>query len=415
MTFYRKIWLAIYVLANLFAATVFFVTDQLDGDLIGYPLPSYTILAVATFAVVVSYLIWMGPVFNIFSSLKVDPLISSWGKSSIQYDERIVGIFVLLVQVLFFIFNFYEGLNVAGSREQSESPIRYFWILLAPDALFLVYYSLYRKSLFFAPNLIVYLVSNVTRGWLGMWVIVLFIEGAYRTHEGRLKWKKVLLLGGIFSLFLPILYQLKLAIRTSTGGTFDVGEIAQRVLSVMSSMDWWDSSFGSIWPALMRFQHLANVIGIMDQSTWISEALEKREFLYFLEEGLPQYVFRKIFEFPSIPDIHLQLLTFLIPEQLPVDAITNTHVGLVGWLWISPELFLLYFMYLLLISGVGVWVAKKAGGTPLQMDLIWFAWLGFLMNGWFAAYIEFVQALVVLMCVRVFATRVGWAGGGPIT
>ena len=114
-----------------------------------------------------------------------------------------------------------EGVNIAGSLAVSESPIRFLWVLFVPDTLFLVYYGIYRKSRFFPPNLVLYLVSNVARGWLGMWIIVLFIEGAYRVFEGRIKWSKLILLGCLGFLSLPILYQLKLSIRTAKVASLD--------------------------------------------------------------------------------------------------------------------------------------------------------------------------------------------------
>lgn len=408
MKYYRRIWLAIYILANLIGALIFGATGQLDGDLIGYQLPSYSVLLIATIAVVCSYLIWMGPVFNVVASLKVRPLFPRQVGSGIARDERVVGIVVLIVQFCFLIFNSYEGVNVAGSRLQSDSSIRYFWILLAPDALFLVYYGLYRKSNLFGPNLILYLLSNAMRGWLGTWLIIFFIEGAHRVREKRLDWKKLVIVGVIFVPVLPFLIELKWIIRElGTSGVLSFDEVFARLASFAVEMNWWEEFFDSVRPLVMRFQHLANVIGIMDVSTDLSGGLANGEFKYFFEEGLPQYTIEKIFGIPVLPDIHVMLLTYLIPEQLQVDTITNTHVGLVGWFWISPFLVPFYLLYLLSLSWLGMWLAKKAGSGGLLIDIIWFSWLGYLLNGWFAAYIEFMQALVVIIFIRMIAARVG--------
>ena len=403
---YKRIWLSAYILANLIGAMVFFVSDQLDGDLIGYPLPSYLILLVATIAVVASYLIWMGPIFNRIASIKVKAIFSRKKSNDVAYDSSIVGIVVLIIQICFLIFNSQEGVNVAGSRLQSDSSIRYLWILFAPDALFLVYYGLYRKSALFSPNLILYLISNAMRGWLGTWLIIFFIEGAYRLREGRLNWKKIILLMLVFIPFLPFLIELKWIIRElGTGGVLSLDEVFSRLSTFVMDVDWWEAFFDSVRPIVMRFQHLANVIGIIDVSTDLSRGLTNGEFKYFFEEGLPQYTVEKILGVSVLPDIHVALLTYLIPEQLPVDSITNTHVGLVGWFWISPALVPFYLLYLLSLSWLGVWLAKKAGGEGLLIDIIWFSWLGYLMNGWFAAYIEFIQTLVVLLFVRVVVAK----------
>jgi hypothetical protein len=191
---------------------------------------------------------------------------------------------------------------------------------------------------------------------------------------------------------------------TGASGLFSEEAFFLRILD----MNWLEASTEAIQPILMRFQHLANVIGIMGNSYDISAGLNNGEFLYFFEEGLPQYVLTAIFGIARLPDIHNMLLTYLIPEQLPVDTITNTHVGLVGWFWIAPIMIPFYLLYLLFISWLGIWIAKKAGGGPLLMDVVWFAWLSLLMNGWFAAYIGVLQAMIVLIILRIFTAKVRW-------
>lgn len=406
---YRNSWIAIYILLNLFAAVVFYNTRELDGDLIGYPLPNNEILFLTTSAVVFSYIVWMGLVFKLFSSISISPVFRDWSRYVQLSDEKKVGYLIFVIQTLFFLYCIKEGVNVAGSLAVSESPIRFLWVLFVPDTLFLVYYGIYRKSRFFPPNLVLYLVSNVVRGWLGMWIIVLFIEGAYRVYEGRIKWSRFLPLGCLGFLSLPFLYQLKLSIRTAKDASFSMTAIVSDTLTSLQDLGWAGAFENAIWPVLMRFQHLANVIGIAEKSDVLSSAVQNGEFMYFFEEGVPQYTLRKLFDIQNISDIHLQLLTYLIPEQLPVDAVTNTHVGLVGWLWVTPYLAPLYFVYILFLSWCAIWLGRKAGGAPLLMNVIWFAWLGFLMNGWFAAYIDFLQAIVIMIFIRiVFRTRGVW-------
>ncbi|RJG02932.1 oligosaccharide repeat unit polymerase [Noviherbaspirillum sedimenti] len=406
MTLYRACWLAVYIAANLIAAIVFFRSGQLDGDLIGYPLPDHSVLVVASIAVVASYLIWMGPLFGAMNSFKVNSLVPSWGKIHLPHDEKFVGVFVILVQLLFLLFNIAEGTNVAGSRFSTDSPLRFIWILFVPDTLFLIYYGIYRKSRFFKFNLALYLISNVMRGWLGTWMIVFFMEGAYRVSEKRLDWKKVLLFLVAFSLLLPLLVQIKWTIRTvATGGVFNGNEILEQILMFTNTANWFDSFREAIQPIVMRLQHLANVIAIIDQSSILSDGLKNREFLYFFEEGVPQYTIGQILGMTGVSDIHIMLLTYLIPEQLPVDTITNTHVGLAGWFWIAPHLISIYIFYLLVLCWAGIWLAKKIGGGNLLMSVVWFAWLGFLMNGWFAAYIGFLQGIFILMCCRLTAMK----------
>lgn len=396
---YRRVWLGIYVLANLIAAIVFGIQGELDGDLIGYPLPSYSVLLLATVAVIASYFIWMGPVYNFIASIKVSSNIEQGKISSFPGEANLMGFFVLATQAAYLIFNLQEGVNVAGSIQTTDSSARYLWYLLVPDAVFLVYYGLYRKSPLFLPNLLLYLASNAARGWFGTWLIVFFIEGAYRLREGRLDWKVLIGSLTIFIAALPILVELKWKIRISiVEGRVPLDEVYAGMLVYVENMDWLRDFSELVRPIVMRFQHLACVIGIIDNANVLAEGLNNREYLYFFEEGIQPI--EKLVGIAVAPDVHVALLGFLIPEQLQQNSITNTHVGLVGWFWLSPHLILHYLFYLLFISMLGVWLYKKIAKEELLSDVVWFSWLGYLMNGWFAAYMQFLQALVVVYCVR---------------
>ena len=407
MNTYKLAWIGLYVITNIIASVYFGITGTLDGDLINKSYSSYSTLAIATFSVVISYCIWMWPVFTSMNSVKIRPFLLSWKYEREKADQITVGIFILLVQFSFLFYNLIEGTNVAGSRLYSDSVVRYLWIFLVPDALFLVYYALYRNSPFFKVNLTVYLISNVMRGWLGTWLIIFFIEGAYRLRERRVNWGILLVSIIIFSLLLPLLIELKLAIREGSPNGEWKG-IFSRISFNLAETSYFELYVHSIKLITMRFQHLANVIGIIDGASVVSAGLSNREFLYFFEEGDPQYVFKKLVGIPTVPDVHIMLLTYLTPDQLPVNTITNTHVGLVGWLWISPLLIPVYLAYIVFISWCGVWLAKKAGGQYLIMNLLWFMWLGLLMNGWFAAYIVFLQAIVVMILIRCLIILLRW-------
>ena len=403
MRFYKTLWLGVYIFANLIAAILFFVSGELDGDLIGYPLPGNSVLVVATFSIVLSYLVWMGPVFNLLSKIRIRNVAFLKKTVDTKRAELLVGGFVLCIQFFFLVFNMVEGVNIAGSRLHSDSPLRYLWILLAPDALFLIYYGLYRKSHLFLINLFVFVVSNSMRGWLSTWLFVFFIEGAYRIRENRLNFKKVVVALIVFLPFLPVLMELKWTIRElGSTGALNVNEVLDRLLFFVTNFNWWEAFTDTIRSIVMRLQYLANVIGIIDQADVISAGLTNRDFLYFFEEGLPQYTFLKLFGNASVPDIHNTLLTYLVPYQLPFETITNTHVGLVGWFWISPKLFPLYLIYVGLLSWAGIFLTKLLRGNNLLTDIVWLVWLVYLMNSWFGAYIQFLQALVIMIILRMF-------------
>ena len=179
--------------------------------------------------------------------------------------------------------------------------------------------------------------------WLGLyifanhtWLFVFFIEGAYRIRENRLNFKKVV----IAPPFLACSIGAEMDHRElGTTVPLNVNKVSDRVLFYITNVNWREAFTNTIRPIVMRLQHLASVIGIIDNANVISAELNNREFLYFFEEGHPQYTFLKLFGNAGVQDIHNTLLTYLVPYQLPFETITNTHVRLVGRFWISPKIF----------------------------------------------------------------------------
>ena len=399
ITAYRSIWLGLYLLPAIFSTIVFCITDKLDGDLIGYKVSGANIVIVASFAVLISYLVWMVPIFRYFENLYRRKQMKSMDVSLINRDGSSLAYLVFLVQLGYLLFNLSYGVNVAGSKATSDSWLRFIFYFFVPDWLFIVYYSIYRKTPGFLPNLLLYIGSNVVRGWFGMWIIILFLEGAYRVQEREFNLKVYLPSITLGFVTLPFFYQLKLEIRSAIDASLAPFDLINKVIQNIIDVGWTTAFIDSIWPVIMRFQHVSNVVGIIEKSSELSRDVGS-EFTYFFMEGTPQYVIRKMFSVTEISDIHIRLLYYLIPEQLPVDAITNTHVGLVGWFWIAPYLFLPYLLYLVILSWVSIWVARKADPCLLLLNAVWFMWLALLMNGWFAAFIDFIQAMIVLILVR---------------
>ena len=181
--------------------------------------------------------------------------------------------------------------------------------------------------------------------------------------------------------------------------------------SAIKSVNWWEAVINSSEGMLMRMQHLDVVIVLMNNANLLAEKLRNREFLYFFEEGLPQFTIERLLGWPRVQDLHIKAIHFFRPEYAHVTnyqgmgIISNTHTGLVSWLWIAPELAPLFLAYLLILTWSGMWLAKKLDASGKVIQLVWFAVLFWVMNGWFGAYIEFIQALVVVILARLLVGK----------
>lgn len=403
MRYYKAFWLGVYVAAAVAAACLFAVRGELEGDFKGVVISDLTTLLVATGSIVIAYLVCMGPVYNWMESVRVKPMLQSPLVDESRYCEWLLSILVFLIQLTFLVFCLVEQVGIAGSTRLSYLPLKYVWVLFPADAIFLVYYCLYRRSPWTLPNLGVYMVSNVLRGWLGFWLVILFVEGAYRMLERRFDWKKISALLAVFVILIPYLVEIKWKMRDH-GYAFLAN--VSNLMDMAREVDWWQSMMLTLERSLMRLQHVDNVTVIINNSTFLSEKVLHREFLYFFEEGLPQFALERLIGWPRIPDIHLKLLEyFAVFKPTAPGVVSNTHTGLVGWFWITPGWWLAYVGYVFLLAWLGIWLAKKQENSGLIVEFAWFAGLIWLMNGWFGAYIEFLQAMVVILCLRIFIKR----------
>lgn len=402
---YRNAWLALYVMAVVIAASAYAYSGKLFGDFTGVAADSMPMLWLGAASVVACYVIWMIPVFNWMAAIKIRPLRQHWAQS-MRREETVVGTFVLVMQCTYLFFSITHDVNVAGSTHRTDSVVKYLWVLFPPDVIFLVYYGMYRKSRWFMPNLAVYIGSNLLRSWVGTLVIVFFIEGAHWAAEGMLRraWKNLLLVAVFLVAALPVIYDAKMHVRKDGYAFFS--HLPEYAAELATDFSWVDKAVLAYRATLMRFQHLDSVMVIAANHAELSERLEAREFLYFFEEGLPQFTLERLMGLPRIPDIHLKLVDYFALEKVSVkNVVSNTHTGFTGWFWIAPHLWAVYLAYTLFLAWAGIWLARKAGGPGLLMEVVWFAWLGWILNGWFAAYIDFLQALIILMIVRLLSAR----------
>ncbi len=402
VNYYRAFWLGIYVVAAIVAASLFAARGMLGGDSVGIPLSDFRTLIVAVSCVVVSYLFWMGPVYKVMEKMTVSPLFPKWKEGAFPDDDRQISFFVLILQLSFLGYSLIEGVGIAGSIKRVDLAIKYIWVLLPADIIFLVYYALYRKSRWFLPNLVLYILSNTLRGWLGFWLIILFLEGSFRVREKRFDWKKISLTMALFVYLAPFLIEIKWVIR-KLGNAYIFN--FDNLFSVVKSVNWLESIVRVSESVLMRLQHLDIVIVIVNNAAILAERLRAREFLYFFEEGLPQFTIERLLGWPRVPDIHIKLIDYFAVYPAGDGAISNTHTGMVGWLWIAPEWALVYLAYISMLTWSGIWLAKKLGGTERVVDLVWFAVLVWVMNGWFGAYMEFLQALVVVVAAKILVRK----------
>ena len=130
-----RIWFAVFIAVNIWATKIVLTKGHLIGDLDGVKLGSVSNLFIALFLVLFSYYFLLVIVFNYITKKNI-PKISKIPKDISLRTKKIVSLVIFLLQLLFFIFNQIEGINVAGSLNiKSNSILSIVWVFRDPATL----------------------------------------------------------------------------------------------------------------------------------------------------------------------------------------------------------------------------------------------------------------------------------------
>ncbi len=161
-----------YLTVNLIFAVVGYNVNNVEIEFEFYNLKSSSFIFAFIFQFFICIVILI--FYYLFSKIK-------------NRKEVVVGnrgaIFLLILQFLFLIYNLFYGVNVAGVSSRSSNEILNLFFILLPADLFYIIFSPYIVSnKFFRLNTIIFIVSNILRGWMGGFLgffCVLMQEGSY--------------------------------------------------------------------------------------------------------------------------------------------------------------------------------------------------------------------------------------------
>ncbi len=309
--------------------------------------------------------------------------------------EKYLSIFVLILQLSFLIFNILTGTGVAGSTAKTNSMIKYIFILFSPDIFFYILYGFARDNKLFKYNLIIYLVSNLLRGWMGCLFFVSVME-LYILYKRYGISKKLLFF--IFSLIsillalLPYIVALKWAMRR-VAATISIGSILN-----LNGVDYSKSLFDSINYLFGRFQELSNIYLFLENLNIFQVARNHGEFVSSFSVGLPQMLIYKIFgwNYTNLPTYFVYVMN---PNFDISNISTNVQVGYAGLLLSEPYLCCLFFFYSILLVLFASYFSNKIGGKYMNF-VSWYSLVVFLLHGWLGAYIGYILGLISFYIVK---------------
>ncbi|MCB8747113.1 oligosaccharide repeat unit polymerase [Rhodoferax sp. U2-2l] len=409
----RIVWASIFILINLICMIVILVDRRLLGDTAGVALEAFDMVVPMTIVVISSYIMILGFVFPLFCRIKVRPV-----PLLIRIGHDNFGLALLFLQLVFIYFFTSTGLFVAGSLSRSESIWSIFWVLINVDTLFFIYYGFFRESRFFLINLGVAIVSNMLRGWSGIFMLIILMESARLVRAKRISFLKIGI--GLFFIVIlyPLIYIIKLQVRSSFSGSgaepvffdlifFNISDFGYR--------GYLDLLWISFLQIFERLQLVSSQIVVYQNSTELAAGLSADVITPFWMEGIHGIAYERIFQLQPMQNIGVSLANLIDPFQSDVNW--NANPGYASWFFLQPLLSPIYLAYTFVQIFVVIWLVKRMGGGVCAFDMLWFACLLYLVPGWLGSFVLFIHSLIIFYLFHTLArnmSRIRWTVSKPV-
>lgn len=393
------------VLINSVAYLIMLNSQQLIGDVSGFPIQNINHLHLAFLLVLSTIVLFLFFYFKFLKGIKIKPVKV---KNAFLLDNRI-GFFILTLQILFCLFNLIHGVNVSGSGNQSTNSVwSIVWVFIAPDLLFLIYYGFYRDSKLFKANLTVAILSSLIRGRGGIILLVLFMEICHLARKKPISVVKLFSIFCLVVLFYPLLNTLKFTIRLYFGDgsiePFDYYLVT--VFNTILKGGYIEAILGGLEHIVARLQLVSIVSEIYRLSDSLMDGYNNSKFFHFWEEGIHGIIFDRLMGEPR----NVPLGTYFTEVgnfswEFNVGD-WNTNPGLAGWLLLNPLMSLQFISYTGFLCFVSIFLIKLIGASDISYDMAWFAWAFYLIPGWLSVFVLFVCSLFIFLSIKVLLSLI---------
>lgn len=398
-------WLLGFIFVNIIATFIMLDSNELIGDLKGTVVSNPYILLLSLILIVITYFFLMWPFFISVFSIKIKKL-------KFNRDENIIslrlGFFILFIQVCFFLFNSYYGVNVAGTNNKTaDTPLALIWVLIPADALFVVYYAFYRDSKFFKVNLIFWLFSNIIRGWAGVILFVIFFEWCRLVRRNALSFTKIFIAVLLVLILYPLLTIAKWVIRASGGRDFSFEVLYDAVLKNLNEQSYLDLIYFGLEHIIGRLQLTSILNEIINMKDKLQFLYQNNDFQPFWMEGLHGILIERLFYGEKTRNLGVAFTEYANFNWVFEVGDWNINASLPAWFFISPWSSVLYLLYIFSLCFFSVFLVKLIGQTNSARDLIWLSWLVYLVPLWLGTFVALIYALFVFLLLKCFfATKV---------
>jgi hypothetical protein len=257
----------------------------------------------------------------------------------------------------------------------------------------------------FWPNLAIAVVSNLLRGWSGIFIIIAFMESTRLIRAGRFTFGKAALMGTGVVLFYPIIYAVKLQTRVmfSSGAELNFVAMLGQMVSTLTFSDYFELIGTAVMQIFERLQHISNLIVVSKYSHLFSHYLEVDEMMPFWMEGIHGLAFYRLTG--GVPPTDFGHLLADVIEPMQTDISWNANPTFASWFFVAPFMSVLYLAYVLGLMALSIFIIKRLSGSVAAFDMLWFACLSYVLAGWLGSFVLLVHSFIIFYLFHLFVNR----------
>jgi hypothetical protein len=244
------------------------------------------------------------------------------------------------------------------------------------------------------------------RGWAGIFLFILFFESCKLYRARRLKLKIVAALVALTVIVYPMITAVKWAIRANAF----IGDSAVTVVTNSVEAFEYDDYFSlislGVEHIVERLQSVSALVDIIKNQSELSDDFESGRFVPFWLEGLHGTIFDRIANGSLTAHTERMPASVVYWDKLRSDSasdgIGNVALSYPGWMVIAPFYSGVYVLYSVFLGILPLLVVRKITRDTAAQEMVWLAWLVYLMAPWFFAMIKFTYSVCFFYLIYVF-------------
>ncbi|MBT8571652.1 oligosaccharide repeat unit polymerase [Polynucleobacter paneuropaeus] len=398
---FTKIMLFIYFAVNVMAYLRILYFNELIGDFVGFKFDLIS-LNFSLLLILLSCYLSVKIAFIFYKNINFKREIYRFNY------QNTTGFLIFFIQCFFILYFISSGTRVAGSNYRDPSIWSIFWVLLPADSLFLIYYALTEKrSFIYFLNLFTAVLSNIIRGWSGIFFIIGYFE--FYNYISKNKNLNIYIISFLIILILilyPFIFLFKLFLRDYISTGFTIGNL---LMAFTQTLDFiFETSFSviysdySLFSLIDRLQLVANLTGIIDNLNGISSYLGADQFYPFWMDGLHGIAFDRILGFAPRESLG-SALGYLISNDQSASLSWVVNSSLTAWLFIDPLLSPLFILYITILIFFCAYICKYIIDSDKSINLVIFTCFFYLIPGWLMVFNTMLYSFIIFILLVKFS------------